>query len=163
MRVHTSVYETLSVHMYLYPLVQCTYIGPTVHMHNFLVSFIQRAHYFPRSFRLLSCLRLGTSSFSPSLLTGCHTHISPCNLEWAVSAKDWADASTVFIPSWSQTAQQLLLVTTTLMLSSIWITALGMTKKIWELGNNTPEKVIQRFEHKFALWHSVLIRYGRDI
>lgn len=45
--VCSYLYERLCVcaQMYLFsPLVQCTYIGPTVHIHNFLLSLKQRAH-----------------------------------------------------------------------------------------------------------------------
>lgn len=40
------VWEVVYAQIYLFPLLQCTYIGPTVHKHNLLLSFKQRTHSF---------------------------------------------------------------------------------------------------------------------
>lgn len=67
-----------------FPLVQCTYIGPTVHMHNFLPSLKLRARSFLHTHSDYSFLKdwPGTSSVSPLLLTGNHTHLSNLLITW---------------------------------------------------------------------------------
>lgn len=75
------VREAVCAQMYLFPLVQCTYIGPTVHIHNFPLSFKQIHFFTPNLFRLLFLKDWpGMSSISPLLLTGNHTHLF--NLIW---------------------------------------------------------------------------------
>ena len=66
-----------------FPLVQCTYIGPTVHMHNFLLSFTQRALSFLHTTLIQTTLCLKTDQARPVLLlTGNHTHLLNLLIIW---------------------------------------------------------------------------------
>lgn len=60
-----------------FPHVQCTYIGPTVHMHNFLLSFTQRAHSFLHTTLIQTTLCLKTDQARPVPHLCCSLAISP--------------------------------------------------------------------------------------
>lgn len=63
-----------------FPLVQCTYIGPTVHIHDFLLSFKQRA----RSFLHTALIQTdqACSVFHLRCFTGDHTHLFNLLILW---------------------------------------------------------------------------------
>lgn len=138
--------------MCLFPLVQCTYIGPTVNTNNFLLSYKPIGFLRLPSFRLTSMF-----SISPVMLISRNSHLFNFRIVWK-------DEPVVIVPHSSITDSHPLLLTRkcsgTSIPSSIW--PLPWRRREGLESNNKTYDVWESYS-AFAARLFVLIHYARDI
>lgn len=157
------MYEKLCVHRCIFfPLVQCTYIGPTVHIHNFLPFFLTVHFLHVTLIRLLFSLRLDSACLGLHLC--CSPQITPIHL---TSFIIWNDQPVVIIDHLSVCYRHRPPLPTKRLgneppeiLSSIWSLPWRGPRRIREFRNKSVRKLFSVFDKNYRHL-SMLIHYTR--